>query len=258
MHAWIPSSCTTHDRRPPTEEVVAGLDWDKWLGPATKVPFSSRYIRSSWRAWFEFGTGIMGDWFCHNADAPYLTLGLQCPKKVEVESTGAKKLSFPDSARITFTFDSPAGGELKLFWHYGRKFKVPRPPEMEKESKQLDQSYGGTMIIGSKATAITESHAGVPLIVPFSKHREMQAELPKVNVKRSSHWDNWLRAIKGEEQARSNFDYSGRLTEVMHFGNIALHVNRTIQIDPVKKMIIGDPEAARLMSWPPPRAGWSV
>lgn len=89
-------------------------------------------------------------------------------------------------------------------------------------------------------------------------HREMQSALPKPDLKRSSHWDNWLRAIRGEEKTRSSFAYSGRLTETMHFGNIALHLNRTIRIDPVKREIIGDSEASELMSWPPPRKGWAV
>ena len=257
VHAWVNSSRSVADLRPTPEKVPEGLDWDKWLGPAAYVPFSRKYLPCNWRDWFEFGTGSLGDWFCHNADAPYLTLGLDCPKRVEVEGTGPKKLSFPDSARVTFTFDRPEGGEIKLHWYQGSTFTPPRPPEMEKERK-MGNKAGGTMIVGSKATAITASHAGTPQIVPLSKHREMQSALPKPDLKRSSHWDNWLRAIRGEEKTRSNFAYSGRLTETMHFGNIALHLNRTIHIDPVKREITGDSEASELMSWPSPRKDWGV
>jgi hypothetical protein len=124
---------------------------------------------------------------------------------------------------------------------------------MEAE-REMSNSAGGTMVVGSQATALTASHAGTPQIVPLAKHRAMQAELPKPDVKRSSHWDNWLNAIRGTEKARSNFAYSGRLTEAMHYGNIAMHLNRPIRIDPKKRQIIGDAEATKLMSWPPPRA----
>lgn len=88
--------------------------------------------------------------------------------------------------------------------------------------------------------------------------RELAADLPKIGLKRSSHWDNWLGAIRGGEPCRSNFAYSGRLTEMMHFGNIALHVNRSLTIDPKKRAIVGDAEAAALMRGPRVRDGWAV
>jgi len=256
VHAWVNSSRTTEDVRPPVEPVPDDLDWNNWLGPAVEVPFSSKYIRANWRDWFEFGTGSLGDWFCHNADAPYYLLGLDCPKSVEVEGTGPSKLSFPESAKVTFTFDRPDGsGDIKIYWYQGSTFKPPRPPEMEKD-REMGNRAGGTMIVGSKATALTASHAGTPQIVPLTKHREMQAELPKPGLKRSSHWDNWLNSIRGQEKTRSDFAYSGRLTETMQYGNIAMHLNRTIKIDPQKRAIIGDTEAAGMMSWPAPRQGW--
>ncbi len=258
IHAWVNSSCSTDDKRPPAEPVIEGLDWDMWLGPARKVPFNKRYIRSSWRAWFEFGTGSLGDWFCHNADAPYCALGLDRPKLVEVESTGAKKLSFPNSAHLTFTFAQPKGGDVKLHWYYGKHFRVPCPAGLNPESEQIKADYGGTLIVGSKATAITGSHAGTPLIVPFTKHREMQSTLPVPQLKHSSHWDNWLNAIEGTEKSRSNFAYSARLTEAMHYGNIAMHIDRSVRVDPVKGEIVGDQDAARMMAWPPPRTQWRI
>ena len=88
--------------------------------------------------------------------------------------------------------------------------------------------------------------------------QELAAALPKVNLKRSSHWDNWLLAIKGRETCRSNFAYAGRLTETMHFGNIALHVNRDLRIDPATRRILGDAEATALMHGPSARDGWKV
>jgi hypothetical protein len=102
------------------------------------------------------------------------------------------------------------------------------------------------------------THAGAPRVIPEAKMQELATSLPKVNLKRSSHWDNWLLAIKGQETCRSNFAYGGRLTETMHFANIALHVNRNLTIDPATRSIIGDEEAAALMNGPAAREGWKV
>ena len=46
------------------------------------------------------GCGTLGDWFCHNADAPYAVWQLDCPSRIEIESTGPKKTSFPASAKM--------------------------------------------------------------------------------------------------------------------------------------------------------------
>jgi hypothetical protein len=132
---------------------------------------------------------------------------------------------------------------------------MPRPPELEAERKFPE---GGTIIRGSKATVLMGTHAGTPRVIPELKMREMAATLPKVNLKRSDHWDNWLLAIKGQEACRSSFAYGGRLTEAMHYGNIALHLNRNLTIDPSSRSILGDEEASLLMSGSPAREGWRI
>jgi hypothetical protein len=126
--------------------------------------------------------------------------------------------------------------------------------------RRMGNEAGGTIIVGSKATLMTGTHAGPPRIVPLTQHREMNkaGALPKIQFSQSSHFDNWLLACKGQEKCRSNFAYGGRLTETMMWGLIAMRVNRNLKIDPVKRTIIGDDEAAKYMSWPQPRKGWEL
>jgi predicted dehydrogenase len=258
VHAWSNSKWSFPDVRPVEQPVPAGLDWEQWLGPAAYVPYSGRYCPASWRGWFEFGGGALGDWFCHNADAPYTALDLDCPRLVEVESTGPSKLSFPESAKLTFTFPATAArGEVRLHWHQGKEYELERPAELSEE-RQLGSSGGGTLVIGSKATVMTGSHAGTPRIIPETKMQEMARDMPKPNLRRSNHWDNWLLAIRGEETCRSNFAYGGRLTETMLLGNIALHLNRNLQIDPETRTILGDEEATRMISHPVAREAWKI
>ena len=255
-YAWAGPKWSVPDERPAAAAVPAGLDWDQWLGPAAKVPYSPKYHPGAWRAWFEFGSGTLGDWACHNMDAPFHVWALDCPSKVEVESSGPSKLSFPKTVRVTFTFPATATrGEFKLHWFHGENHAMPRPPELEAERKFPE---GGTILRGSKATVLMGTHAGTPRVIPELKMREMASTLPKVNLKRSDHWDNWLLAIKGKETCRSNFAYGGRLTEAMLYGNIALHLNRSLTIDPVTRSILGDEEATALMNGPTAREGWRI
>ncbi len=46
--------------------VPAGLDWDAWQGDAPKRPFKPS--RLGFRAWYEYGSGMVGDWGAHHVD----------------------------------------------------------------------------------------------------------------------------------------------------------------------------------------------
>lgn len=256
-HAWANQVWSNDDSRPEGETAPLEVDWNQWIGPAALVPYSSKYMPRKWRGWFAFGTGTLGDWACHNMDAPYTVWDLDCPRRVEIESTGARKLSFPATAKITFTFPTSGGRhqEFKLHWYHGKDHAFARPPELD-EGRQMP--VGGTFLRGSRSTVLMGTHAGMPRVIPEVKMQELASSLPKVDLKRSSHWENWLFAIKGQEKTRSNFAYAGRLTETMHFANIALHVNRNLTIDPKTRSIVGDAEASALMHGPSAREGWKV
>ena len=43
-----------------------GLDWDAWQVDAPKKPFKQGY--TSFRAWWEYGSGLVGDWGAHHID----------------------------------------------------------------------------------------------------------------------------------------------------------------------------------------------
>ena len=59
------------------------LDWDLWLGPATKRPFTPGLHPFNWRGFWEYGTGSLGDMGCHLFDAPYKALQLGYPSGVQ-------------------------------------------------------------------------------------------------------------------------------------------------------------------------------
>ena len=46
--------------------VPPGLDWDAWQVDAPKKPFKPGY--TSFRSWWEYGSGLVGDWGAHHID----------------------------------------------------------------------------------------------------------------------------------------------------------------------------------------------
>ena len=87
VHAWTnrpfwPQSVEV-DRPKERPPVPASLDWDLWIGPAAMRPYHPAYLPGTWRAWWDFGTGSLGDMGCHILDAPFWALKLKYPHSVE-------------------------------------------------------------------------------------------------------------------------------------------------------------------------------
>ncbi|MBM3847739.1 MAG: Gfo/Idh/MocA family oxidoreductase, partial [Verrucomicrobia bacterium] len=81
--------------RPKQALVPAHLDWDLWLGPAKYRNFHEGCVPFSWRAYWDFGTGALGDMGCHNMDLAFFGLGLKDPLSVEAQSSGINEETAP-------------------------------------------------------------------------------------------------------------------------------------------------------------------
>jgi predicted dehydrogenase len=246
--------------RPAAEPVPSTFDWDLWLGPARHVPYNPKYTSKLWRWWNEFGNGTLGDWGCHNMDAPFTALGLGCPSSVKVQSTGPSELSFPKNSEVSYIFPGPGGKDVSFKWYTGFAFGPERPAQLE-AGRELGKNGGGTLIIGTKATVMMDSHARNPRIIPESLNKEMAADLPRVDIRGdqfTNHFKNWIASCKGDEVTRSNFAYAAKFTEAILYGSIAQHVNRDLAIDPIKKEILRDSEATQMMVGPASRKGWDL
>src|SRR5436853_582862 len=72
---------TDPDTAPP-----ATLDYEMWTGPAPMRPYNPIVHPQSWRAFMEYGNGILGDMGVHMLDMTRWMLGLGWPKRIS--STG--------------------------------------------------------------------------------------------------------------------------------------------------------------------------
>ncbi len=78
--SWWPKNT---DIRGPGDPVPDTLDWDLWLGVQTPRPyFANTYHPQTWRAWYGFGVGEMGDMGCHLFDTSFDALKLTAPLRV--------------------------------------------------------------------------------------------------------------------------------------------------------------------------------
>ena len=120
-----------------------GLDYDLWIGPVPFRPYTPFWVRWNWRGWMPFGTGTIGDWFCHVIDPTFWALNLDAPTSVLAEVTGydpAKQgLTYPPATKITFEFPArKERGPIKLVWFDGdNRIYADTTGSLEPSSRQL-------------------------------------------------------------------------------------------------------------------------
>jgi len=256
-YPWGHASWSSKWSERPREEpsVPAGVDWDLWLGPAPERPYHRAYHPRTWRCWWDFGSGMMGDRGVHTLDPIVTALGLTAPTTVEATSCGGTTEVHPVSAVVTFDF--PARGTsppVKLTWYEG--IRAPRPPELE-PGRALP-AEGGAIVRGSKATVVTGvTGMDPPPFIPASRGNEI--DLPPKSLPRvpGSHEQDWIRAARTGQPAGADFTYAAALTEICLLGNVAKRLDDRITWDAAAMKVTSHPTAEALVRVPY-RKGWSL
>ena len=238
-----------------TPAVPSTMNWDLWLGPAPSRPYHPCYAPFTWRGWWDFGCGVLGDIACHNFSAIFKALKLGYPARVEACSSNyqcpeeIRNETAPLSSIVRFTF--PANQErpgLELTWYDGG-IMPPRPEELEPERKL--GGGDGMLYVGDKGKILNHR------LIPEAKMKEY-GKPPKVLPRSPGHYEEWIQACKGGKPAGSNFvDHAGLLTEVVLMGVIALRLNTVLYWDSTNKRFTNSEEANQLMN-PARRQGWSL
>lgn len=208
--------------RPEPAEVPSNLDWNLWLGPAPERPYTTLYHPFSWRGWWDFGTGALGDMACHTLNMPFMGLELRDPISVQATTSGHNQDSYPQWSVIKFEFPAndwrPA---VKLFWYDGGK----RPDTQMLEGKTPSSS--GCLIVNEKGKLYSPNDYGAEFEVLGGKvpDAEFEAAPGQELGTDERHFNEFALAIQGKVKARSNFpDYAGPLTETILLGNLAVWV----------------------------------
>ena len=249
IHSWSDRPgkwwSQNHDRPTETPPVPASVDWDLWIGAAPMRPYSKRYHPHDWRAWFDFGTGALGDMAIHNMDPAFYALDLGAPSAVEATTSPLKAESYPLWSVLRYEFaaqgDRPA---VTLTWHDGGK-TPPRPRDLPEGAKLSDN---GIYFVGDVGTLVCGGWSGPPTLYLESRRKEFQA--PSPTIPRSiGHRTEWIKACKDgkPEDAKAGFAYSGPFTEALLVGNLALRLQKRVEWDAAAMKSPNAPEADALI-----------
>ena len=248
---WSPKLGVRPTETPP---VPSSLNWDLWLGPAPERAYHPVYHPMTWRAWWAFGNGMMGDRGAHTLDPAVWALKLGQPTSVEATSCGTSAEVHPLSAVITFQF--PARENLppvKVTWYEGTR--APRPDELE-DGRMMGDAEGGAIIKGSKGKLMYGIYGGSPRLIPETSMQAYKRP-PKTLPRIKNHIQNWVEACKAGVPASAPFEYSGPLTEICLLGNIATRMDAKLDWDAANMKVTNLPAANQYVR-SEYRKGWSL
>ena len=279
VHAWTDRAAGWWpqgvDRPAGEDPVPPNLNWDLWLGPAPHRPYKhtwgddqkSRwkqvYHPGSWRGWWDFGSGALGDMACHILNGAYWALKLGAPTKVEiVKSTDLKPETAPLASTLRYHF--PARENMPpctVTWYDGGKLNPPpRPTDHEANHRMPDN---GSLFVGErgKILAPTYGESIRPIPETFRRSLSKPAEsIPRIRnpkTNKPDHYYDFVQGCKGGRAPCSNFDVAGPFTEMVLLGNVALRAGKTIEWDAQKLTVTNDPAASRFIK-KDYRQGWDI
>jgi len=259
VHSWTSTGArrwTNFTERPKeTPPVPAGFDWQRWLEPVPPRPYHPDYAPVRWRAWWQFGSGTIGDFACHHLDPAFWALKLDQSDSfsVEASSIGTTEETCPAGSLIYFDVPARAGmAPVRITWYEGGVMP-PRPAVLE-AGRSLGEH--GILFVGSKGSILGEGWSRSPRIIPETKmraYRKPPKSLPRVE----GHHRDWLNACKGKGSASTHFEYSGPLSEFVLMGNVAIRSGKKLEFDWKNMKVTNEPDANKFVK-PHYREGWTI
>lgn len=238
---------------PPDTDPPEYLDYEMWTGPAPMRPYNRLIHPRGWRAFMEYGNGIVGDMGIHMLDMARWMLGLGWPKRIS--STGgilvdkASKANIPDTQTATFDF-----GDVTIVWQH-RTWGHPPDPKYPWGAT----FYGdkGTLKVSVFSYDFTPVGEGRPI------HRDVTYELDRYPEDRTEkdlerhvapairyHMLDFLNAIESGGRPVADIEEGHISTACCILANISLQLGRSLTWDAANQRVVGDAEANGLLRRP--------
>lgn len=254
--------CYYHMRareNPPDTTPPANLDYEMWTGPAPWRPYNKLVHPRGWRAFNEYGNGIVGDMCVHMLDTLRWLLDLGWPTRVSsaggIFQDKASKANISDTQTATFEFPELNAVWIHRTWGDPPDPKYPWAVVLYGEKGTLKASVNSYDFYPSGQQKAAQSGSA---LFEYDKYPEDETEK---NLERHvasavrGHMKNLLACIASREKPVADIEQGVISTVACILANLSMQLGRTLAWDPVKREVIGDPEANKLLRRPY-RAPW--
>jgi predicted dehydrogenase len=259
--AVVEICCYYHMRtreNPPDTNPPENLDYEMWTGPAPMRSYNKLVHPRSWRAFMEYGNGIVGDMCIHMLDMVRWMLDLGWPKRVS--SSGGifvdknSKANISDTQTANFDF-----GDIEVVWQH-RTWGDPPDPKYP---------WAATFY-GDKGTlkASVMGYDFIPSGGGKGVHRDVTYELEQYPEDKTEkdleqhvapairgHMKDLLSCIATRGKPVADIEQGYMSTASCILANLSMKLGRSLTWDGEKGLVVGDDEANGLLRRPY-RAPW--
>ena len=212
---------------PKPERVPAELDYNMWLGPAPWRPYHPHRVHGSFRGYWDYDGGGLGDMGQHYLDPVQYLLGKDDTSPVEIEVDAPQQ--HPDAV----------GSWRRIALRYDDGCEIILDGENRDEEAAYLEGPGGRLFQGFTSD------------IPDFERKVAELPDPEPQV------TDFIDAVKNRRTFALNESNGHRSCTIVNLGKIALRLRRKLRFDPVKQRFIGDEEANRLI-FQPMRAPWHL
>ena len=230
----------------PDEAAPANLNYEMWTGPAPMMPYNKLVHPHRWRAFMQYGNGIVGDMCIHMLDMVRWMLDLGWP--ISVSSTGgilidkASRSNITDTQTATFDF-----GDLQVIWQHRSYGDAPDPKYPWGATFYGDK---GTLKASVNSWDFTPRNGGPPLhedvVMELDKYPEdnMEKDLEKhVAPAVRGHMIDLLHNIQTRGKCVADIEQGHISTTSCILANMSQKLGRSLKWDAAAGKITGDDEA---------------
>jgi predicted dehydrogenase len=240
-------------QNPPNSAPPDYLDYEMWTGPAPMRPYNPMVHPRGWRAFMEYGNGIMGDMGIHMFDMTRWMLGLGWPKSISssggilIDKNSIANIS--DTQTAIFDYD-----DLQVVWQHRTWGGSPDPQYPWGATFHGDK---GKLKAGVMGYDFTPNGNGQPI------HRDVTYELDQYPEDRTEkdlekhcapatrgHMRNFLSCIDTRGRPVADIQEGHISTASCILANLSVKLGRSLAWDGNAGQVVGDPEANLLLRRP--------
>ncbi|HYG35690.1 MAG TPA: Gfo/Idh/MocA family oxidoreductase [Clostridia bacterium] len=262
VSAWGDRQIPRPGYLPAAGEPPKHLHYDLWIGPSPYHPYNPGYFAGgpgmnclSWNMFWDFGTGQVGDMGSHTMDLAWNAIDADLPTSAEAKGDPYNPEVSP--VKLEMHFDVPANDwrpAIKVSWYQGGA--LPESPARYVDLKKIDH---GAMFEGTKGVLIAGFDTRI--LLPIGREADMTYYKPRAKEALIPPMGNfqkqWINACKGSLKTSCDFDYGGKMIEMMMLGLVAYRVGKKVSYDGANGRCTDCSEANELLSRKY-RPGWKL
>jgi predicted dehydrogenase len=229
------------------EAVPAGVDFDRWLGPAPKRSFNKTRFHGSWRMFWDYGGGLTSDWGVHLIDMALWPKDIKTAP-LSVTSSGSN-FAYADHAHETF--------DTQTVTFQMKDYLITWEHTAGTETGPYGRNYGLAFVCNDATLVINRE--GYELFPEQGKDGYKVPAIPKRNGYDShlDHVKNFIDCVKTRKETACPIE-NGRLVALYaHMANISARTQSRVVWDEAAKNF-GDNTEANALITPAYRAPWKL